>query len=78
MKFKYLGQNGTFSLELVAYGIMGKGEYLRNGQILDVPDKNTTVINSLEASGLFERVNYTPNKSKITKQENKKVKSDGN
>ena len=70
MKYKYTGENNTFCLELVAFGIMGKGEYLKRGQIIDVPNDNTTVINALNASGLFQEVKVSFNKSKNS---NKKV-----
>lgn len=53
----------------MAFGIEKKGEYLTHGQIIDVPDKNTTVIDSLDASGLFERVNVTVNKAKKVDKE---------
>ncbi len=69
MKFKFLGKNESYCLELMAFGIEKKGEYLTHGQIIDVPDKNTTVIDSLDASGLFERVNVTVNKAKKVDKE---------
>ena len=68
MKFRYKGQDDTFCLELLAYNIMEKNEYLKNGMIVEVPDDNTLVINSLDASGLFERANTT---KKVKKEENK-------
>ena len=69
MKFKYNGQNDCFCLELMAYGLERKGEYLQKGQIIDVPDDLTVVINALDADGLFERVNE-PSKPKKIKKEN--------
>ena len=69
MKFKFIGRNDSYCLELMAFGIEKKGEYLQNGQIIDVPDTNTTLINSLNASGLFEQVNVTVNKPKKEKNE---------
>lgn len=57
MKFKYNGENDTYCLELMAYGLEKKGEYLQKGQIIDVPNDLDVVINSLRASGLFEEVN---------------------
>ena len=64
MKFKYLGQNDTFCLELVAYNITKKNEYLKKGQVIEVPDSNTTLISSLNTSGLFKQVNVSVNKTK--------------
>lgn len=69
MKFKYIGQNDTFCLELLAYNIMQKNEYLQKGQVIDVPDTNTTVIGALNASGLFVPVNVTVNKAKKEKKD---------
>lgn len=69
MKFKYLGQDNTFCLELVAYNITNKNEYLKKGQVIDVPDSNDTLINSLNTSGLFKKVNVTTNKSKKKEKE---------
>ena len=69
MKFKYVGQNDTFCLELLAYNIMEKNEYLKKGQIIDVPDSNTTVINALNANGLFIPFKPTVNKVKKEKKE---------
>ena len=70
MKFKFLGRNDSYCLELLAYGIEKKGEYLSHGQIIEVPDKNTTLIESMDANGLFERVN-TPTVNKAKKEEKK-------
>lgn len=69
MKFKYKGQDDTFCLELLAYNIMEKNQYLKNGMVIEVPDDNTLVIEALDASGLFEKVNTVSKKFK--KEENK-------
>lgn len=70
MKFKYVGENNTYCLELLAYNIMSKKDNLKNGQVIEVPEKNTTVINALEASGQFTKLDYTKNVTK--KVDNKK------
>ena len=57
MKFKYIGRDDCFCIELVAYDIVSSEEYLKNGQIIDVPNKYERVIKSLDVSGLFQRVN---------------------
>ena len=67
MKFKYIGQDDTFCLELLAYNIMKKDEYLKKGMIIEVPDDNIILVNSLDANGLFEKVNTV---SKPKKKEN--------
>lgn len=68
MKFRYKGQDNTFCLELLAYNLMEKNQYLKNGMVIDIPDDNTLVIAALDANGLFERVN---NIKKVKKEENK-------
>lgn len=71
MKFKYIGQNNTFCIELVAYNIMSRDEKLMNGQFITVPDDNQVVIDALDASGLFVRV-HEGKKVKDNKKEDKK------
>lgn len=66
MKFKYIGEDDCFCIELLAYKLIPKGSYLKKGQIIDVPQKYNRVINSLEVSGLFVKV-----------QDNKKVTRKG-
>jgi len=62
MKYKYIGEDGCFCLELVAFDLGPKDGYLKKGEVIDVPNDNTTVINALEANGVFVKV-----------QDNKKV-----
>ena len=68
MKFKFIGDDGSYCLELMAYGLEKKGEYLKRNQIIDVPDEAKVVINALDASGLFVRYNATPKKVKKEKE----------
>ena len=68
MKFKYLGENDSYCLELMAYGLEKKGEYLQNGQVIDVPDEYDVVINALDTSGLFERFNEPVKPKKVEKE----------
>ena len=56
MKYKYIGEDNCFCIELLAYKIVPKGSYLKNGQIVDVPDDLTNVISSLDVSGQFTKV----------------------
>jgi len=56
MKFKYTGQDDCFCIELLAYKLVPMGSYLKNGQVVDVPDKLERVIDSLQLSGVFEEV----------------------
>lgn len=68
MKYKYIGESDSFCIELLAYKLMPKDKYLQKGDIIEVPDDNKVVINSLDASGLYVRV---ADKKKTTKKENK-------
>lgn len=64
MKYKFIGRNNSFCIELIAYDIVPKGEYLKTGQVIDVPNDKETVIKALDASGVFKRVqnNFKVNK----------------
>ena len=68
MKFKYLGEDDCFCIELLAYKVMPKDELLKKGQVIDVPNKYTRVINSLQASGVFKEVK---DNKKVNKKEDK-------
>lgn len=68
MKYKFIGENNTYCLELLAYNIMSKNDDLKYGQIIEVPDGNTSLIDALDASGLFNKVAVTVNKSKKEKK----------
>ena len=69
MKFKYVGRSNSYCLELVAYGLEKKGEYLTNGQIIDVPDKYDVVIKAMDAGSDFVRVKESSKPSKQVKKE---------
>ena len=56
MKFKYIGEDDCFCIELLAYKLVEKGSYLKNGQVVDVPNDLENVIASLEVSGQFQKV----------------------
>lgn len=65
MKYRYKGEDDCFCMELLAYKLVPKGSYLKNGQVVDVPDDLSVVINSLDASGVFERIQN----KKVTKED---------
>lgn len=71
MKFKYVGEDNCFCIELLAYKLVPKGSYLKNGQIINVPNDNELVITALETSGLFKEVQ---NKKRVTKKFKKEDK----
>ena len=68
MKFKYIGEDDCFCIELLAYKLVEKGSYLKNGQVIDVPNDLTNVIEALEVSGIFKEVQT----KKVNKKEDKK------
>lgn len=68
MKYKFIGRDNSFCIELIAYDIVPKSEYLKKGQIIDVPDKYESVIKALDASGVFKRVQVN---NKVNKKRKK-------
>ena len=68
MKFKYIGEDDCFCIELLAYKLVEKGSYLKNGQVIEVPDDLDRVIDSLEVSGVFVEVQ---DNKKVNKKEKK-------
>ena len=68
MKFKYIGEDDCFCIELLAYKLVPKGSYLKNGQVIEVPDDLDRVIDSLEVSGVFVEVQ---DNKKVNKKEKK-------
>lgn len=56
MKYKYIGEDDCFCIELLAYKLVPKDKLLKKGQIIDVPAKYERVIKSMEVSGLFVKV----------------------
>lgn len=68
MKFKYIGEDDCFCIELLAYKLVPKGSYLKNGQVIDVPDDNLVVIKALQTNGVFVEVKGN---KKVTKKEDK-------
>ena len=65
MKFKYVGDDDCFCIELLAYKLVPKGSYLKNGQIIDVPNNLANVVTAMQISGQFQEV-------KDNKKSNKK------
>lgn len=68
MKYKYIGMDDCFCIELLAYKLVPKDKLLKNGQIIDVPNDLKRVISSLEVSGQFVRVQ---DNKKVSKKEDK-------
>ena len=67
MKFKFLGEDNSFCIELLAYKLVPNDKYLKHGQIIEVPDDLDIVINALDASGVFTRIQD----KKVIKKEDK-------
>lgn len=68
MKYKYIGEDDCFCIELLAYKLVEKGSYLKKGQIVDVPNDLTNVIASMDVSGQFVKVQ---DNKKVIKKEDK-------
>ena len=68
MKFKYIGENNTYCLELLAYNIMSKKKKKKKGQVIEVPDENATLINALNTSGVFVKLDFNKNTTKKNKK----------
>lgn len=68
MKYKYIGEDDCFCIELLAYKLVPRGSYLKKGQVIDVPDDLDRVIDSLEVSGVFVEVQ---DNKKVNKKEKK-------
>ena len=68
MKFKYIGEDDCFCIELLAYKLVPKGSYLKKGQVIEVPDDLDRVIDSLDVSGVFVEVQ---DNKKVNKKEKK-------
>ena len=69
MKFKYVGRDDCFCIELLAYKLVEKGSLLKNGQVVDVPDDLDRVISALTVSGQF--VEVKDNKKVVKKEKDK-------
>ena len=69
MKFKYVGRDDWFCIELLAYKLVEKGSLLKNGQVIDVPDDLDRVISALTVSGQF--VEVEDNKKVVKKEKDK-------
>lgn len=67
MKYKYIGRDDCFCIELLAYKLVPKGSYLKNGQVIDVPNDLDRVIESLDVSGQFVKVQ--DNKKSVKKED---------
>ena len=59
MKFKYIGQDDCFCMELLAYKLVPKDEYLKHGQVIEVPDDLERVVKSMEVDGNFVKMKET-------------------
>ena len=68
MKYKYIGEDDCFCIELLAYKLVPRGSYLKKGQVIEVPDDLDRVIDSLNVSGVFVEVQ---DNKKVNKKEKK-------
>lgn len=68
MKYKYIGENNTYCLELLAYNIMKKKDKLKKGQVIEIPEDKANVISALDASGVFVKLDFNKNTTKKSKK----------
>ena len=66
MKYKYVGDDDYFCLELLAYKLVPMGSKLKHGDIIEVPDDNTRLIEGMKMVDHFQEV-----KEKVNKKEKK-------
>lgn len=56
MKFEYVGDDDFFCLELLAYKLVPMGSKLKHGDIIDVHDDNTRLIEGMKMVDHFQEV----------------------
>lgn len=67
MKYKYVGEDNCFCIELLAYKLMPKDKLLMKGDIIEVPDDNVRVIEGMKMVDHFQEVKD----NKVNKKEKK-------
>ena len=67
MKYKYVGEDNCFFLELLAYKLVPKDKLLKKGDIIEVPDDNVRIIEGMKVVDHFQEVKD----NKSNKKENK-------
>ena len=67
MKYKYVGEDNCFCVELLAYKLMPKDKLLMKGDIIEVPDDNVRVIEAMKVVDHFQEVKD----NKVNKKEKK-------
>ena len=74
MKFKFIGQSGTKDLDLVIYNIKSPRDVLINGDIIEIPDGLSQLIQRIKINGNYEE--YTEPKFVKKPQKDKKEKKE--
>ena len=67
MKYKYVGDDDYFCLELLAYKLVPMGSKLKHGDIIDVPDDNTRLIEGMKMVDHFQEVKTNKSNKKEKK-----------
>ena len=67
MKYKYVGEDNCFCIELLAYKLMPKDKLLMKGDTVEVPDDNVRVIEAMKVVDHFQEVKD----DKVIKKEKK-------
>lgn len=67
MKYKYVGEDNCFCMELLAYKLMPKDKLLMKGDIIEVPDDNVFVNKCMDGVAHFQKIQD----DKVNKKEKK-------
>ena len=71
MKYKYVGEDNCFCMELLAYKLVPKDKLLMKGDIIEVPDDNVRIIKSMEVTDHFQLIHEDNKNNKKSKKEKK-------
>ena len=79
MKFKYIGQLPIKDIDLTLAGIFKPNEAIHNGEVFEIPDDNTGLIQRVKLNGVYEEYiepKKTFKKPKKAKKEKKVEEED--
>ncbi len=76
MKFKYTGQLPIKDADLVLAGIFTPQEVIKTGDVFEVPDNDTLLIQRLQATGCYEEYKEPVKIAKPEKEDKKDNKKE--
>lgn len=68
MKFKYVGDDEFFCLELLAYKLVPMGSKLKHGDVIEVPDDNVRLIEGMKMVDHFQEISQSNKSNKKEKK----------